>query len=118
MPACLQALRKESPRLGGSFANWGLTFSCFDCSMQYIRKKVRACVHARRHFFHHRNHERSSLVVSHHVLSTVGACPDCRVLSCSLRHALRHALNLSTSDITYPPAHPPAHPRIRRTRGT
>lgn len=38
---CVQSLRRESPRLGGSFANWGLTFSCFDCSLQYIRKKVR-----------------------------------------------------------------------------
>lgn len=37
----LQALRRESPKLGGSFANWGLTFSLFDCSLQYLRKKVR-----------------------------------------------------------------------------
>lgn len=36
-----QSLRRESPRLGGSFANWGLTFSVFDCSLQAIRKKVR-----------------------------------------------------------------------------
>lgn len=36
-----QALRRESPKLGGSFANWGLTFSLFDCSLQYLRKKVR-----------------------------------------------------------------------------
>jgi len=35
----LESVRKESPRLGGSFANWGLTFSMFDCSLQYIRKK-------------------------------------------------------------------------------
>mmetsp|Transcript_19725 Transcript_19725/g.42842 ORF Transcript_19725/g.42842 Transcript_19725/m.42842 type:complete len:252 (+) Transcript_19725:277-1032(+) len=35
----LEAMRRESPRLGGSFANWGLTFSCFDCSLQYLRKK-------------------------------------------------------------------------------
>lgn len=35
----LEALRRESPKLGGSFANWGLTFSLFDCSLQYIRKK-------------------------------------------------------------------------------
>lgn len=26
--------------MGGSFANWGLAFSCFDCSLQYVRKKV------------------------------------------------------------------------------
>ncbi len=38
---CMQALRRESPKLGGSFANWGLTFSLFDCSLQYLRKKVR-----------------------------------------------------------------------------
>ncbi len=36
----LQAMRRESPKLGGSFANWGLTFSLFDCSLQYVRKKV------------------------------------------------------------------------------
>jgi import inner membrane translocase subunit TIM17 len=36
----LESLRKEAPRLGGSFANWGLAFSCFDCSLQAIRKKV------------------------------------------------------------------------------
>lgn len=35
----LESLRRESPRLGGSFANWGLTFSMFDCSLQYLRKK-------------------------------------------------------------------------------
>jgi hypothetical protein len=45
----LQTVRKEAPRMGGSFANWGLAFSCFDCSLQYIRKKVicaclRTCV--------------------------------------------------------------------------
>lgn len=39
-PPFPQSLRKESPRLGGSFANWGLTFSMFDCSLQYLRKKV------------------------------------------------------------------------------
>lgn len=38
-----QALRRESPKLGGSFANWGLTFSLFDCSLQYLRKKVSDC---------------------------------------------------------------------------
>lgn len=35
----LESLRRESPRLGGSFANWGLTFSMFDCSLMYLRKK-------------------------------------------------------------------------------
>lgn len=34
-------MRREAPRLGGSFANWGLTFALFDCSLQYVRKKVR-----------------------------------------------------------------------------
>ncbi|KAF5833028.1 hypothetical protein DUNSADRAFT_10774 [Dunaliella salina] len=37
--SALESVRKESPRLGGSFANWGLTFSMFDCSLQYLRKK-------------------------------------------------------------------------------
>ena len=32
-------IRRESPKLGGSFANWGLTFSLFDCSLQFVRKK-------------------------------------------------------------------------------
>lgn len=35
----LESVRRESPRLGGSFANWGLTFSMFDCSLQAIRRK-------------------------------------------------------------------------------
>ncbi|MEW5297658.1 MAG: hypothetical protein WDW38_006834 [Sanguina aurantia] len=39
MQGALESLRRESPRLGGSFANWGLTFSMFDCSLQYLRKK-------------------------------------------------------------------------------
>lgn len=34
-----ESIRREAPRLGGSFANWGLAFSLFDCSLQYIRKK-------------------------------------------------------------------------------
>ncbi|PNH02008.1 Mitochondrial import inner membrane translocase subunit Tim17 [Tetrabaena socialis] len=36
----LEAVRREAPRLGGSFANWGLTFALFDCSLQYLRKKA------------------------------------------------------------------------------
>lgn len=39
-PLWVQALRRESPKIGGSFANWGLSFSLFDCSLQYLRKKV------------------------------------------------------------------------------
>ncbi|PNW77806.1 hypothetical protein CHLRE_10g452650v5 [Chlamydomonas reinhardtii] len=35
----IEAVRREAPRLGGSFANWGLTFALFDCSLQYVRKK-------------------------------------------------------------------------------
>lgn len=36
----LQTIRRESPRIGGNFANWGLMFSVFDCTCLYIRKKV------------------------------------------------------------------------------
>lgn len=39
MQGAMEAMRRESPKLGGSFANWGLTFSLFDCSLQYVRKK-------------------------------------------------------------------------------
>lgn len=35
----LETLRRESPRIGGNFANWGLMFSVFDCSCMYIRQK-------------------------------------------------------------------------------
>ncbi|KXZ44954.1 hypothetical protein GPECTOR_60g731 [Gonium pectorale] len=35
----IEAVRREAPRLGGSFANWGLSFALFDCSLQYLRKK-------------------------------------------------------------------------------
>eukprot|EP00877_Chromochloris_zofingiensis_P012467 jgi/Chrzof1/7474/Cz02g25090.t1 len=35
----LETIRRESPRIGGNFANWGLMFSVFDCTMLYIRKK-------------------------------------------------------------------------------
>jgi hypothetical protein len=38
----LETLRRESPRIGGNFANWGLMFSVFDCSCMYVRQKVRA----------------------------------------------------------------------------
>lgn len=39
--ACLQTIRREAPRMGGNFANWGLMFSVFDCTCLYIRQKVR-----------------------------------------------------------------------------
>ncbi|WIA30470.1 hypothetical protein OEZ86_000554 [Tetradesmus obliquus] len=35
----LDTIRRESPRIGGNFANWGLMFSVFDCTCLYIRKK-------------------------------------------------------------------------------
>jgi import inner membrane translocase subunit TIM17 len=35
----LETIRRESPRIGGNFANWGLMFSVFDCSCMYIRQK-------------------------------------------------------------------------------
>lgn len=40
-PTPAQTLRRESPRIGGNFANWGLMFSVFDCSCMYVRQKVR-----------------------------------------------------------------------------
>eukprot|EP00878_Enallax_costatus_P019807 GHUV01020910.1.p1 GENE.GHUV01020910.1~~GHUV01020910.1.p1 ORF type:complete len:114 (+),score=19.70 GHUV01020910.1:311-652(+) len=41
----LDTIRRESPRIGGNFANWGLMFSVFDCTCLYIRKKVQPCKH-------------------------------------------------------------------------
>lgn len=35
----LQAIRRESPRMGGSFAVWGGLFASFDCSLVYLRQK-------------------------------------------------------------------------------
>lgn len=35
----IEAVRREAPRLGGSFAVWGGLFSAFDCSLVAIRKK-------------------------------------------------------------------------------
>lgn len=40
----IETVRRESPRIGGNFANWGLMFSVFDCTCLYVRKKVRSCV--------------------------------------------------------------------------
>lgn len=34
-----QAIRREAPKLGGSFAVWGGLFSTFDCTLVAIRKK-------------------------------------------------------------------------------
>eukprot|EP00929_Paragymnodinium_shiwhaense_P122640 TRINITY_DN95568_c0_g1_i1.p1 TRINITY_DN95568_c0_g1~~TRINITY_DN95568_c0_g1_i1.p1 ORF type:complete len:230 (-),score=52.61 TRINITY_DN95568_c0_g1_i1:291-899(-) len=35
----LYSARNRAPVLGGNFAVWGGTFSCFDCSLQYVRRK-------------------------------------------------------------------------------
>ena len=37
----LQSVRREAPKIGGSFAVWGGLFSTFDCSFVALRKKVR-----------------------------------------------------------------------------
>jgi len=36
-----QAIRREAPRIGGSFAVWGGLFSTFDCTLVAVRRKVR-----------------------------------------------------------------------------
>lgn len=35
----IDTIRREAPRMGGNFANWGLMFSVFDCTCMYIRQK-------------------------------------------------------------------------------
>jgi len=35
----IDAIRREAPRIGGSFAIWGGLFSTFDCTLVAIRKK-------------------------------------------------------------------------------
>lgn len=35
----LQSIRREAPRIGGSFAVWGGLFSTFDCTLVAIRRK-------------------------------------------------------------------------------
>jgi import inner membrane translocase subunit TIM17 len=35
----MYSARQRAPILGGNFAVWGGTFSCFDCSLQYIRRR-------------------------------------------------------------------------------
>lgn len=39
LPAPPQAIRREAPRIGGSFAVWGGLFSTFDCTLVALRKK-------------------------------------------------------------------------------
>jgi import inner membrane translocase subunit TIM17 len=39
LKGALEAIRRESPRLGGSFAVWGGLFSTFDCILVGVRKK-------------------------------------------------------------------------------
>ncbi|CAH9066338.1 unnamed protein product [Cuscuta europaea] len=39
MIGATQAVRMNAPRIGGSFAVWGGLFSCFDCTMVYVRQK-------------------------------------------------------------------------------
>eukprot|EP00803_Ostreobium_quekettii_P001511 evm.model.scf_274.8 EVM.evm.TU.scf_274.8 scf_274:63290-64995(+) len=35
----VEAIRREAPRLGGSFAVWGGLFSAFDCTLVFMRQK-------------------------------------------------------------------------------
>lgn len=35
----IEAIRREAPRIGGSFAVWGGLFSTFDCTLVAVRKK-------------------------------------------------------------------------------
>ncbi len=35
----LEAIRREAPRIGGSFAVWGGLFSMFDCALVAVRRK-------------------------------------------------------------------------------
>ena len=35
----VQAIRREAPRIGGSFAVWGGLFSTFDCTLVAVRHK-------------------------------------------------------------------------------
>jgi len=38
-PGGLEAIRREAPKIGGSFAVWGGLFSAFDCTLVAIRRK-------------------------------------------------------------------------------
>ena len=35
----MQSIRREAPKIGGSFAVWGGLFSTFDCTLVALRKK-------------------------------------------------------------------------------
>eukprot|EP00891_Asterochloris_glomerata_P002012 jgi/Astpho2/2012/gw1.00038.418.1_t len=35
----IEAIRREAPKLGGSFAVWGGLFSTFDCTLVALRRK-------------------------------------------------------------------------------
>ena len=35
----MQSIRREAPRIGGSFAVWGGLFSSFDCILVALRQK-------------------------------------------------------------------------------
>merc|ERR1719420_432237 len=39
MSGAMFLAKSRSPILGGNFAVWGGTFSCFDCSLQFIRQR-------------------------------------------------------------------------------
>merc|ERR1719215_1335203 len=39
LSGALYSARSRAPILGGNFAVWGGTFSSFDCSLQYIRRR-------------------------------------------------------------------------------
>ena len=39
MAGGLEAIRREAPKIGGSFAVWGGLFSAFDCTLVAIRRK-------------------------------------------------------------------------------
>lgn len=39
----LQSIRREAPKIGGSFAVWGGLFSTFDCTLVALRKKGMQC---------------------------------------------------------------------------
>ena len=38
-PGGLEAIRREAPKIGGSFAVWGGLFSAFDCTLVAIRRR-------------------------------------------------------------------------------
>ena len=39
MQGGIEAIRREAPRIGGSFAVWGGLFSMFDCALVAVRRK-------------------------------------------------------------------------------